>query len=54
MDKQLVAEKLETLRVVAARLKSKVPASPDVLRHDIDVQDIVVANLTRADRKSVV
>jgi uncharacterized protein YutE (UPF0331/DUF86 family) len=48
MDKQLIAEKLETLRSSIKRIESRLPQSIDVLRSDHDIQDIITLNLTHA------
>ena len=48
MDKQLVAEKLEALRVCVSRIETKRPKTHEVLNQDADLQDIISLNLTRA------
>ena len=48
MDEVIVREKLESLRRCILRVQDKTPPSPDGLANDLDVQDIVVLNLTRA------
>jgi uncharacterized protein YutE (UPF0331/DUF86 family) len=48
MDKLLIAQKLESLRRCIERIDSKCPPSADALGNDIDAQDIVVLNLSRA------
>lgn len=47
MDKQIVAEKLESLRRCIVRIESKCPASIAQLQADLDLQDIITLNLTR-------
>ncbi len=53
MDRQVVEQKLESLRRCLARLRVKCPASAEALEADIDAQDIVALNLTRAVQLSV-
>lgn len=48
MDQQLVALKLESLRRCLKRVHDKCPADAELLQHDMDLQDIIVLNLTRA------
>lgn len=48
MDRELIAEKLESLRRCVARIKAKCPATVAALVADPDVQDIVAINLQRA------
>ena len=48
MDKQLVAAKLESLRLAIARVRTRTPASVAALAADLDAQDIVSLNLQRA------
>ena len=48
MDKQLVAAKLESLRLAIARVRARTPASVAALASDVDAQDIVSLNLQRA------
>lgn len=48
MDQQLVNQKLETLRRCVQRIESKVPPTAEDLRADLDAQDIIALNLTRA------
>jgi uncharacterized protein YutE (UPF0331/DUF86 family) len=48
MDQQLVSEKLESLRRCVSRLGAKCPESLDELISDVDAQDIITLNLTRA------
>ena len=48
MDQQLVAQKLESLRRCVSRITSKLPKSVQALNTDVDAQDIIALNLTRA------
>jgi uncharacterized protein YutE (UPF0331/DUF86 family) len=48
MDEVVVAQKLESLRRCTERIKSKLPSSLDALIGDVDVQDVLVLNLSRA------
>lgn len=48
MDRQLIENKLESLRRCLARIEDRCPPSADTLAADPDVQDIVALNLTRA------
>ncbi|MCL7943641.1 hypothetical protein [Marinobacter sp. ATCH36] len=48
MDEQLVAQKLESLRRCIQRVESRLPEDLDALLVDLDAQDIVSLNLTRA------
>ena len=48
MDRQVIEEKLESLRHCIDRVRGRSPATPDVFLHDYDLQDIVALNLTRA------
>ena len=48
MDKEVVAEKLESLRRCVRRIEAKVPADAETLAADLDLQDIVTLNLSRA------
>ncbi|AJD48534.1 hypothetical protein A167_01362 [Alcanivorax sp. S71-1-4] len=48
MDRVVISEKLESLRRCLARLKAKCPDTPEALQGDLDAQDIVSLNLTRA------
>jgi uncharacterized protein YutE (UPF0331/DUF86 family) len=53
MDEQLVAQKLESLRRCIQRVESKLPDNVETLLTDLDAQDIVSLNLTRAVQMSV-
>lgn len=48
MDEQLVAQKLESLRRCIQRVESRIPNNLDSLLDDLDAQDIISLNLTRA------
>lgn len=48
MDRDVVFNKLESLRRCIRRVQDKTPISPDLLSEDYDCQDIVVLNLERA------
>ncbi|MFO7541333.1 MAG: DUF86 domain-containing protein [Thiobacillus sp.] len=48
MDRQVVLQKLESLRRCLARIKQKTPATAKELEHDLDAQDVLTLNLTRA------
>ncbi|MEH6356258.1 MAG: DUF86 domain-containing protein [Marinobacter sp.] len=53
MDEQLVAQKLESLRRCIQRVELKLPDNVATLLKDLDAQDIVSLNLTRAVQMSV-
>ncbi|WP_151671748.1 type VII toxin-antitoxin system HepT family RNase toxin [Nitrincola schmidtii] len=48
MDQQLIAQKLESLRRCIQRVESKMPEDIKSLMNDLDSQDIISLNLTRA------
>lgn len=48
MDRRVVEQKLESLRRCLARIEAKCPAGAEALAADLDAQDIVSLNLTRA------
>ena len=48
MDKDVMNRKLESLRRCIARIESKRPITPDILRSNDDLQDIIALNLERA------
>lgn len=48
MDRLIVAQKIESLRRCVARIEARRVASAEALAADVDVQDIVSLNLTRA------
>jgi len=53
MDKQLIEEKLESLRRCVRRIEQKRPPKAEALVSDWDLQDIIAINLTRAVQLSV-
>jgi len=53
MDRELVEQKLESLRRCVRRIRDKCPPDADTLANDADSQDIVALNLTRAVQISV-
>lgn len=53
MDRQVVEQKLESLRRCLLRIESKCPADAATLAADPDLQDIVSLNLSRAVQISV-
>lgn len=48
MDREVIEQKVESLRRCLKRVSDKCPPSPEKLVQDIDAQDIVALNLTRA------
>ncbi len=48
MDREVIEQKLESLRHCVQRIQQKCPAQADALARDLDAQDIVSLNLTRA------
>ena len=48
MDREVIEQKLESLRRCLTRIGEKCPATPDALATNPDAQDIVALNLTRA------
>ena len=48
MDREVVEQKLESLRRCLQRIKEKCPPSADILARDLDAQDILSLNLSRA------
>ncbi|MEE9343479.1 MAG: HepT-like ribonuclease domain-containing protein [Gammaproteobacteria bacterium] len=48
MDRDVIIEKLESLRHCLNRIEAKRPDALEQLLSDIDLQDIIVLNLTRA------
>lgn len=48
MDREVIEHKLESLRRCLQRVREKCPSSPDKLGRDLDLQDIVTLNLSRA------
>lgn len=48
MDWTVIEQKLESLRRTLCRIEEKCPKDIDTLEKDIDAQDIIALNLTRA------
>lgn len=48
MDRVVVEQKLESLRRCVSRIQAKCPPAADTLATDLDLQDIVSLNLSRA------
>lgn len=48
MDRLIVERKIDSLRRCLARIAAKRPESVDVLEKDVDLQDILVLNISRA------
>ena len=48
MDREVVDQKLESLRRCLLRLETKCPLDPSILVADVDLQDIISLNLSRA------
>lgn len=48
MDNDVIHRKLESLRRCVERLQSKLPVTPEGLRADYDLQDVIALNLQRA------
>ncbi len=48
MDREVVEQKLESLRRCLVRIRQKCPQTPEELARDADIQDIITLNLTRA------
>lgn len=53
MDRDVIDQKLEALRRCLQRVQIKCPADPEVLLADLDMQDVVSLNLSRAVQLSV-
>lgn len=53
MDREVVEQKLESLRRCLQRIETKCPADAQILINDFDLQDIVSLNLSRAVQLSV-
>lgn len=53
MDRDIVEQKLESLRRCLQRIETKCPSSAAVLSADVDLQDIVALNFTCAVQISV-
>jgi hypothetical protein len=50
MASALIESKLESLRRCLERIRQRCPDSAEALKADVDLQDIVSVNLTRAVR----
>ncbi len=48
MDRDVIERKLEALRHCIGRVRSKRPSDAQALAADVDVQDVLVLNLSRA------
>ena len=48
MDREVVEQKLESLRRCLLRIETKCPVDADILAADFDLQDIISLNLSRA------
>jgi len=48
MDQSVVEQKLESLRRCVQRIESRCPQTADALAADVDLQDIISLNLSRA------
>lgn len=48
MDREIIEQKLESLRRSIRRIQEKCPDSAEALAQDLDAQDILSLNLTRA------
>ena len=48
MDNPIIEQKVESLRRCITRVESRLPKSLEALKTDLDAQDIVALNLTRA------
>jgi len=53
MDREVIEQKLESLRRCVQRVKEKCPPDAATLARDLDLQDIVTLNLTRAVQRCV-
>ena len=53
MDRQVIEQKIESLRRCLVRVKQKTPATAAELEQDPDAQDVITFNLTRAVQLSV-
>ena len=53
MNRQVIEQKLESLRRCLMRVQQKTPATFAELEHDPDAQDVLTLNLTRAVQISV-
>ena len=48
MDREVIEQKLESLRRCLQRVANKCPTDPEILGRDPDLQDIITLNLSRA------
>ena len=48
MDREVIEQKLESLRLCLRRIETKCPKEAATLVGDLDLQDIVALNLSRA------
>jgi uncharacterized protein YutE (UPF0331/DUF86 family) len=48
MDREVIEQKLESLRRCLLRIRDRCPATVDELARNADIQDILTLNLTRA------
>ena len=53
MDREVIEQKLESLRRSIRRIEGACPSSAEQLAQDLDAQDIVTLNLTRAVQLAV-
>ncbi len=53
MDRQVIDQKLESLRRCLKRIEAKCPAQAEALLTDLDLQDILSLNLSRAVQLAV-
>lgn len=53
MDREIIEQKLESLRHCLQRIETKSPKDAATLASDIDLQDIIALNLSRAVQISV-
>ena len=53
MDREVIDQKLESLRRCLQRVADKCPPDPETLERDLDLQDIIALNLSRAVQLSV-
>ncbi|MBF0363330.1 MAG: DUF86 domain-containing protein [Oligoflexia bacterium] len=53
INRDLLNNKLESLRRILERINSKIPKSEELLLSDIDVQDVIILNLQRAVQQAV-
>lgn len=53
MDRQVIDQKLESLRRCLARIQDKLPIEATELQNNFDLQDIIALNLSRAVQLTV-